>query len=80
MKNKQYTLGKVTYGYSLQSKKWEFKINDFSFLCSVKGTDSKMKQSIARIVEAGYIRSKENGIGGLARANIENILAKCAVN
>ena len=80
MKNKQYTVGNVTYGYSLQSKKWEFKINDFTFLTSVKGTDSKQKQSIAKLVESGYIRSKGNGIGGLARANIDNILDKVAVN
>ena len=80
MKTKQYKLGKVTYGYSLQSKKWEFKVKDFTFLVVAKGTDSKQRASIARLVEAGYVRTGGDGIGGLARANIENVLAKVSVN
>jgi hypothetical protein len=80
MKIKQYSLGNVTYGYSLQSKKWEFKCGEFSYLVACKGTTSKMRESIARLVSAGLVRSNGNGIGGLARANINNILAKVAAH
>ena len=74
MNLKQYTLGEVTYGYSLQSKKWEFKIKDFTFLSPCPG-GKEMGEKISRLVAAGYIRTKGNGIGGLARSNIERVLA-----
>jgi len=78
MKNKQYTLGNVTYGYSLQSKKWEFKINDFTFLTALNG-GGKVGETVARLIEAGYVRLQkkgEVGIDGLARANINLAIAR----
>jgi hypothetical protein len=81
MKIKQYSLGNVTYGYSLQTKKWEFKCGEnYTFLCNCKGTTSKMRESISKLVAAGFVRSNGNGIDGLARANINNILAKVAAH
>jgi len=74
MNLKQYTVGEVTYGYSLKSKKWEFKIKDFTFLSPCPG-GNEMGEKFAKIVAAGYVRTKGNGIGGLARSNIDRLLA-----
>jgi len=74
MKLKQYETAGVTYGYSLQSKKWEFKIGEtFTFLTTCPGGKT-MGEKISRLVKAGYVRTGGNGIGGLARANIEKVL------
>ena len=80
MKIKQYIVGNVTYGYSLQSKKWEFKCGEYTLLINAKGTSSKMRESVGKLVQAGYIRTNGNGIDGLARANINKIIDKVAVN
>jgi hypothetical protein len=79
MNNKQYTLGEVSYGYSLQFKKWQFTIKDYTFLTALKGgnvTGSK----IARLVQAGWVRTKGQGIDGLAKKNIAQVLERAAVN
>jgi len=81
MKIKQYNYENVTYGYSLQSKKWEFRVGEtFTYLVNAKGTTSKMRESIAKLVRAGYLRSNGNGLDGLARANINKIIDRVAVN
>ena len=79
MNNKQYVLGEIEYGYSLQFKKWTFTIKDYTFITSVKGGNATA-QKISRLIAAGFIRSKGNGIDGLARKNINQVLERAAVN
>jgi hypothetical protein len=79
MNNKQYVLGEVEYGYSLQFKKWTFTIKDYTFITPLKGGNTT-GQKIARLVQAGYIRAKGQGIDRLAKANIEQVLERAAVN
>lgn len=72
---KQYIQDRVTYGYSTKSRKWEFQIDNYTFLTSLKG-GNETAVKIAKLVQAGHLRSKNHGIDGLARNNINNVLQK----
>jgi hypothetical protein len=74
--DKQYNSGNVSYNYSRFSKKWEFSFvarsgSIMTLLVSAGGKENAHK--VASILEGAI---KRNGsIDGLARANIERILA-----
>ena len=72
---KQYTFGNVICGYSLNSKKWEFTVDKFTFLTSLKG-GAATAEKIANLVAAGNKRTKGNGLDGLARTNINTVLKR----
>lgn len=68
---KEYKFKKVTYGYSINSRKWLFKVKEHSFLFSVKGKE--MADTISHLIQAGLVRTKGKSIDGLARANISRL-------
>ncbi len=67
----------VTYGYSRQSKKWEFHVealNHTALLSLAKVKDKvEVGHKIANILSGAV---KRGGIDGLARKNIQQILEK----
>ena len=67
---KQYSIGNIQYGFSLQSRKWEFKSGNFTFLCTCpKGKETADK--VANVVNGAMKRSGE--MDGLARANVKSL-------
>jgi lipoprotein signal peptidase len=74
---KSFTNNGVTYGYSRQSKKWEFHVEALKHtaLLSLARAQDKIKTATAiSNILAGAV--KRGGIDNLARKNIENLLAR----
>lgn len=69
---KTYTLGNVTYGYSVKFRKWVFTAGKNTFLYSVNG-GKETAHKIAHLVHGGFLRTKGNGIDNLTRANINHV-------
>lgn len=71
----KYSFGQVNYGYSRLAGKWEFKFPvsgaEFVFLAPAGGKDKAAK--IASIITGALKRGGK--LDGLARANIERVLA-----
>lgn len=67
----------VVYQYSKPLRKWTFKAGSFTLLASVKGFE--MAEKIAHLVNAGFVRTKGNGIDNLCRANIDKMLNTKAI-
>jgi hypothetical protein len=67
----------INYGYSRQSRKWEFHLKPVNsvFLTPVPGVGEekeKLALQIANILKGAIIRSA--GVDGLARANINRLV------
>ena len=61
----------VSYSYSRQFKKWQFKMgNDYSFLVACGGKENAAK--VASIA-SGCIKRGKKTLDGMARANIDRV-------
>lgn len=74
MKTKIYTNGEVVYGYSLNSKKWEFKVESvaLTFLTPCPGR-GEMAAKIANVIRGAIKRCGQ--LDNLARKNIAQLVA-----
>ena len=71
---KQYQYEQISYGYSVKFRKCLFTYGNQSFLFSFNGKD--VAEKVSHLVNSGLIRTKGNGIDGLARANITALLSR----
>lgn len=73
MFEKQYTNTNkdISFNYSLNTKKWEFKSEQYkyTFLTKVKG-GFEAAHKIANFISGALKRTKGQGIDGMARKNI----------
>ena len=74
MQTKSYVSGSVNYGFSLKSRKWEFKAGNSTFLCACGGKVNADK--VANILNGSLKRSKGLNlvVDNMARANIKKVL------
>ncbi len=73
MKIKQYNFGNVDYGYSLQSKKWEFKPqgSNHTILLPAPG-GARTAEKLARVINGDIKR--QGFYGNLGRAGVRKLL------
>lgn len=64
----------IVFGYSLQSKKWEFKAGNKTYLVACKGAENAKK--VANIIGGALKRKGE--MDNLARANINKMIGEMA--
>jgi hypothetical protein len=68
----QQTVGQVTFGAS--GRRWEFKAPGYEYASSTLHGGRKTATKIANIIDGAVRRTKGNGIDGLARANMNQVL------
>ena len=71
MKEISYNLDEIKYKYSVNSKKWEFVLNNFTYLAACRGANKAHR--VARQVSGSFKRS--GTMDNLARGQIARILA-----
>ena len=73
MKIKQYNFGSVDYGYSLQSKKWEFKpIGSNHVILLPAPGGAKTAHKMAKVINGDVKR--QGFYGNLGRANVTKLI------
>lgn len=70
---KTYEIGIIKYGFSLGARKWIFKSERYQFSTPVVGGASTAHH-IAKLVNAGLIRTNGEGIDAIARNAINKKL------
>ena len=70
---KEYVYESVKYGFA--ARKWKFTNGPFTYFVAMK-IGQEVAHKISHLIHAGLVRTKNNTLDGLARANIDKLVKK----